>query len=365
MTIKATFGLLLLRTYLFMVVAVIAFKCTPKPSNDSCCVFTPLTRDDLVTHDGKGILQVDGSTSAYYYIVTESGDQLRYEHLNTPMALEPGQYRVKVNNSLHNMTVREGYLAKCLSGTLLISGQTTDKYVVIDSTGQAVAKEKLGRSVSLFPGVYKTKINETEVLVSVKANEMVEVRTGSLVAQGRTEEYYYVLDGAGRQLNFNQLGKPLAFMPGTFEVKVNNTSMKAEVVAGRQTALETGTVLVSGLTDEFYYVADTLGHALNFQALNNALTLFPGKYSILLNNTRIRSEVIAGQITELTTGCLTFSGAGNEYYYVFDNAGKPLNHNLLNRWLSFFPSDYIVKLGETTRQATIIAGQHTSVGASQ
>jgi len=348
---------------LFVAFAVIVLSCSLKPENDHCCTFTGLAEKDRISNAGKGMLQIDGSTSAYYYVLDQTGQPLKHQHLNKPVVLEPGKYQVKINNTFHTLKVTEGYLAKCSSGTLVLSGQTTDIYYVTDSIGQPLANEKLGRSISVFPGNFHVRVNDTELPVSVQGNQMTEVRTGSLQVQGKTGEYFHVLDASKKQLNFSPLGTPMALLPGRYEVRVNNTSRKAEVFAGRTTRLATGSLLVKGLTDEFYYVADTLGHALNLQKLNKAVAVFPGVYSIQLNNTSMTGEVTAGQITEFTTGCLTLTGPGDAYYYVLDSVGKPLNHNSLNRWLSFFPSDYTVKLGESIRKATIIAGKETSLVA--
>lgn len=362
---KAAFNFSFFYSFVWMTLAVILPRCSSQPENDRCCAFEALTDNERVSRHEKGMLQIDGSTSTYYYVLDQEGNQLKYQHLNKPVVLDPGAYQVKVNNTLREIQVTERHLIKCLSGTLIVSGQTSGGYEVTDSVGRVIASEKLGKSVSVFPGNFNVKVNDTEVPVVVKANEMTEIRTGSLVAQGMTDEYFYVLDAAKKQLNFSRLGKPLAFLPGNYEVRVNNTSRKAEVFAGVTTGLLTGSLLVNGLTDEYYYVADTLGNALNFQKLNKALAVFPGAYRIQLNNTQITGEVIAGQITELSTGCLTLTGSGDAYYYVFDDAGKQLNHTSLNRWLSFFPSDYTVKLGSSIRKATVISGKQTSLDAIQ
>ena len=199
--------------------------------------------------------------------------------------------------------------------------------------------------------------------VAVSLNEIRQVRTGSLVAEGMTTEFYYVLDNNHKQINFKKLGETLSFFPGTYRVNVNNTIRNADVFAGRATKLMTGNLFVAGLTHELYYVTDTAGNALNFQKLNNALALFPGPYNIQVNNTHMHGEVVAGKLTEFNTGSLTLRGSGSGYYYVFDNTGKQLNYNSLNRWLSFFPSEYIVKLGASTQKATVVAGQQTSLEA--
>ncbi|HEU5146700.1 MAG TPA: hypothetical protein VFT90_08300, partial [Chryseosolibacter sp.] len=313
--------------------------------------------------DGQGMLQVDGSTSVYYYVIDETGKQIARQHLNQPVRLGEGIYRVKLNNSLHNVEVWDGYLLKCHTGTLMVSGSTDEFYHVSDSLDHQLAYEKLGKSLSLFGGHFRVKVNSTEIPVNVRLHEMTEVRTGSVVAEGTTTEFYYVLDKNNKQLNFSRLGKPLSFLPGNYRVNINNTIVKADVFAGRTTQLMTGNLFVSGLTDELYYVTDTLGNALNFQKLNNPLALFPGAYRIQVNNTLMHGEVRAGQVTEFNTGSLTLRGSGSEYYYVFDNAGKQLNYNSLNRWLSFFPSEYIVKLGGSTQKVKIVAGQQTSLEA--
>lgn len=350
------------RVSLFALAGMISVACSQPPVSNHGCQFSKLTSAD-VANEGEGMLQVDGSTSVYYYVIDESGGQIAHQSLNQPVKLGEGRYRVRLNNALHEVEIRAGYLTKCHSGTLLVSGSTDELYHVTDSLGNPLANEKLGKSVSLFEGAFKIKINNTETPVAVRLNEMTEVRTGSLVADGTTSELYYVLDHNNKQLNFGKLATPLSFLPGTYRVNVNNTIMKADVFAGRITALVTGNLLVSGLTDELYYVTDTTGHALNFQKLNNAIALFPGVYNIQMNNTIMRGEVFSGQITAFDTGSLTLRGSGGGYYYVFDNAGKQLNYNSLNRWLSFFPSEYIVKLGGSTQKATVVAGQQTSLEA--
>lgn len=217
--------------------------------------------------------------------------------------------------------------------------------------------------MSFFPGEFKIKVNNTEVGTQVKLKELTEIRTGSLLVKGGTNEYYYVLDDGNKQLNYNSLEKPLALLPGAYVVKVNNTSMRADVIAGNVTELVTGSLIVKGLTDEYYYVTDTVGNALNYQSLNKALAFFPGVVQVKVNNTLMLGKVAGGEVTEFTTGSLMLTGSGTGYYYVLDGLGNQLNYNSLNKSLSFFPSEYTIKLGASTRKATVTAGQLTSLSA--
>lgn len=337
-------------------------SCSDKSEDDLCCQFSELVTDGQAKKD-QGMLHIEGSTGAYYYVFNEQGQQVSYQALNQALALEPARYIVKVNNTSHDVEVRAGHLAKCSTGTLIITGNTPEYYTVTDSTGVQLGYETLGKPMSFFPGLIKVKVNNTEEVVEIKLKEVTEIRTGSLLIKGNTGEYYYVLDDGNKQLNYNSLEKPLSFLPGSYVVKVNNTSKQADVVPGSVTELMTGSLVVKGLTDEYYYVTDTAGSALNYQSLNKALAFFPGMVQVKVNNTLMSGKVAAGETTEFTTGCLMLTGGGTGYYYVLDGLGNQLNYNSLNKSLSFFPSEYTIKVGSNTRQATVTAGQLTSLNA--
>ena len=345
-----------------MMLFVLLFACGEKPGRDRCCAFSDIPEmADL--KDGQGLIHIEGSTTAYYYVLDEAGKQLASQLLNVTLALDPGRYTVKVNNSLHAIEVEAGRLLKCSTGTLIVSGNTPEYYYVMDTLNQQLGYETLSRAMSFFPGIFIVKINNTETPVEIKLKELREIRTGSLMVRGNTSEYYYVLDRSNRQLNYNTLEAPLAFLPGTYFLKVNNTSITADVFAGQTTELRTGNLLVKGLTEEYYYVTDTLGNALNYQSLNKPLAFFPGDFHIKVNNTLAEGNVAEGQTTEFVTGSLVLTGGGSGYYYVLDKSGRQLNYSTLNKSLSFFPSEYTVTLGSSTRQAIVTAGALTSISA--
>ncbi|MGC1242813.1 MAG: hypothetical protein WA874_14575 [Chryseosolibacter sp.] len=313
--------------------------------------------------DDQGAVQVDGSTGAYFYAFDETGEQAGYQSLNHVLRLPPGRYQVRVNNAQWPVEVQSGRLARCATGTVLLTGSTADLFQVSDSTGNPLGAETLGKSMSFFPGAYTVKVNNTEAAVVVKPMQLTVVKTGTLVVHGDTGEFYYVLNSADDQLNNNIFERPLAFLPGTYPVKVNKTTRNAEVFAGQVTELSTGTVLVKGMTEEHYYVTDTLGSALNYQRLNKALAFFPGPVHIRINNTMMNGLVSAGQTSEFITGSLMLTGGGTEYYYVLDDQGNSLNYNALNKSLSLFPADYVVKIGGNMRRATVNPGQLTTIDA--
>lgn len=344
----------------FLLCFLLLAACSEKPKGDACCSVSGLP-SIVELEDDQGALQVEGSTRGYFYVLDERGNQVAYQRLNQTLHLNAGRYTVKINNTVHAIDVYEGMLSKCSTGTLVVAGSTPDYYNVSDTLNQQLGNQRLGKSLSFFPGLFHVQVNNTQIPVEVKLRELTTVRTGALMVRGNTAEYYYVLDGANKQLAYNVFDKPLAFLPGTYLLKVNNTSLTVDVFAGEVTEARTGNLLVKGLTEEYYYVTDTAGNALNYQNLNKPLAFFPGNFLVRVNNTVVAANISEGQTAEFATGGLILTGGGTEYYYVLDQMGNPLNYNSLNKSLSFFPSEYVVKLGESTRNATVKAGQLTAV----
>ena len=93
--VRFGFGILIL----LQVASVALTSCADKRAIDPCCVFTHLGKQTDIS-DGYGALQVEGSTSSYYYVFDQNGDQAGYASLNKVLALTPGRYRVTVNNFL-------------------------------------------------------------------------------------------------------------------------------------------------------------------------------------------------------------------------------------------------------------------------
>lgn len=337
-----------------------SYSCAGRPPSDPYCSYEPLPASADIKA-GQGALQVEGVTSAYFYVFNEMGNQINYQSLSKTLGLDPGKYQLKVNNSSHPITVQKGTLTKCSTGTLMVSGGTAEYYYVVDSANQQLHYDSLGKAASFLPATFRVKVNNTEVQAELKLNQTTEIKTGTLIVRGNTNEYYYVNDSLGKQLNYSSLEKPLAFLPGSYTIRVNNTESKANIVAGQITELKTGTLLVKGSTEEYYYVLDTLGKQLGYQSLNKALNLFAGSYRVRVNNSDTTAEVVGGEVRERETGSLTVAGNGSEYYYVLDKTGNQLNYNFLNKPLSFFPSGYTVKLGQNTQPTTVTAGQATTV----
>lgn len=336
--------------------AALSLVACSAPPVDPFCSYAALPPGSKVKA-GRGSLQVEGKTTADFYVSDEAGKQIGYQSLGRTLELAPGKYRVKLNNSLHTTVVQKGSLTRCATGTLTVSGTTKQYYYVEDAAGKQLSYHTLGQALSFFPAAFRVKVNNSEAPADLKLNQVAEIRTGTLVVQGSTSEHYYVSDAMGKDLSYNSQGKALALLPGSYLVKINKTEAKADLAAGELKELATGTLAVKGATGEYYYVTDPSGRDLNYQSLNKPLSLFPGNFRIRLNKTEIEAKVIERQASEYQAGSLLVTGKGSGYYYVSDKADNSLNYNALNKALSFFPGEYTVKLGQSSRAATVSAGR--------
>jgi len=147
----------------------------------------------------------------------------------------------------------------------------------------------------LFPATYSVKLNNTSAVVTVTARVTSEVKGGTMVLQGATDEYYAVLDSAGTQLASAHLGRPLSFMPGTYRAKLNNTAMPVQVEAGRVGEYHSGSLTVATTKSGYYVVLDTSGTQLVSKQVNQPVSLIPGKYSVKLGDNSRSATVTAGQ----------------------------------------------------------------------
>src|SRR5438045_1139733 len=190
------------------------------------------------------------------------------------------------------------------------------------------------RALALFAGSYTIRINNSTAQADVRTGETTNVPAGILVVHGSTDEYYSVINNAGAQLASAHLERPLALVPGTYKIKVNNTTAPANVVSGSTSEVQTGAVLLQGSTDEYYAMVDSAGNQLASTHLGRALSLMPGHFHAKLNNVAIPVKVDAGQVGEYQSGSLVVKNAGSDYYAVLDASGMQLTSKHVNEPVS-------------------------------
>lgn len=275
-------------------VVLLFASCQKAPPPDPLCKYEPLPDSARVAPD-QGAIQIAAPASDYFYVVDSNGKEVGHAKAGGSVAVKPGQYQVKLNRSVHSVWAKAKTLTRCAAGALFVSGTTDEYYYVVDSGGTELAHAKLGTSLAFFPGRYDVKLNGTTQPAEVPSGGAFELKSGTLLVRGSTDEYYYVLSGTGTELAHNKLDRPLAFLPGPLTVKVNGTSAPAQITSAAVAEVKTGALNVQGTTDEYYYVLSGTGTELAHAKVGQPVALAAGKYSVRLGKETRPATVTAGQ----------------------------------------------------------------------
>jgi 6,7-dimethyl-8-ribityllumazine synthase len=334
----------------------------PVPAGDYQVVLNNSThatsaQSKMLTKCTTGAVLVNGKTDEYYAVLDQAARQVASAHVSSALSLFPGSYTVRLNDSEVAANLQAGAMLELKPGTVNVDVGTDEYYAVLDATTRQLASSHVGRALGLFAGSYTVRINNSDAHADVRAGESTHVPAGTLVVHGSTDEYYAVINNVGVQLASAHLEKPLALVPGTYNVKVNNTTTPATMVAAVTTEVKTGAVVLQGSTDEYYAIADSAGTQLASAHLGHALSLVPGGYHAKLNNIAMTVQVDAGHSGEYQSGSLTVKTAGSDYYAVLDASGTQLVSKQVNQPVSLPPGKYLVRLGNNMRPAAVMAGE--------
>ena len=331
-------------TLCFAAFAVLTFSgCKKALPPDTLCTYEALPPTADVPA-GQGAIEVLGSTDAYFYAFDSTAKQIGSHPVNGLLSIKPGDYVLKVNNSVHPVAVQEKMVTKCSTGTVLPSATTDESYYIFDNSGTQLAGAHLGNGLSLFPGSYRVRLNNSETAANVRAGAITELKPGTVNVEVSTDESYAIFDTGAKQLASGHVGRALGLFAGNYNVKINNSQAQVEVRAGERSSVPVGTLVTQGSTDENYYVFDNAGTQLASAHLARPMAFFPGAYNVKVNNSAVPATVTPTTLSEVKSGTLVVQGTTDENYAVFDTAGTQLASAHLGRPLAFVPGEYRVKI---------------------
>ena len=305
-------------------------------------------------------LQVSADDQTFFYADSPEGDQVGFERGGSVLELDPGDYQVRINSSRYPVTIRSGQITRCTASSIVVTGSTDAYYYMLDSLGTQLAFATLGEPLWLFAGSYIAKLNDTRVEVTLPWSGAIQVASGTVVVTGTTDEYYYVDDAGGTQLAFATLDDPMSVFPGSYAARLNSSVSSFTVNADDNVVVASGTVLGAGTTEEYYYILDVGGNQLGFARLGDSSAYLPGEYQVRVSGTIVPIGVQPNAVTEITTGTLVVPGAESEYYYILDEAGSQLAFNRLGMPTSLVPGVYSVRVADRTASVTITPGSTTT-----
>lgn len=344
------------------IAALLLVACKKTVPPDEVCTYEPLPAGVPVP-SGQGGIQVLASTDAYFMVRDATGKQIASAHVNGMTPVPAGDYQVLLNNSMHSTAVQSKMLTKCTTGAVIVSGKTDEYYAVLDTAAQQLASAHLASALSLFPGSYQVRLNNTDSAANLQAGSMLELKPGTVNVEVGTDEYYAVLNAASRQLASNHVGRALGLFAGSYTVRLNNSDAKADVRAGESTNVAPGTLVVHGSTDEYYTVSNNAGTQLASAHLERPLAFVLGTYNVKVNGTTTPASITPGVTTEVKTGAVALQGSTDEYYAIVDSAGTQLASAHLGRPLSLLPGAYRARLNNIAMPVRVEAGRSSDYQA--
>jgi hypothetical protein len=318
-----------------------------------------------------GIVSIAGTGNDTFYVYDETGtgDYLAYAKLNEEIELFPDTYTLSLNKSRQNITVESGEKSVATAGAVSVAGIGADTFYIYedDLSGNYLAYAKTNQDIEILPGSYIVSMNDTKEPAEVKAGEKTVLIAGVVSVSGNGKDDFYVYDGAGNKLDYADTNQEIEVFSGTYTVSVNGTSQPATVESGEKTVLTAGSISVSGTGTDDFDVYDTAGKKLDSADTNGEVEVFPGSYTVSLNDTKKTATVQAGKKTTLIAGRLAVLSSAasllSSTYYVYDLNGNRLCYATVNRKAELFPGNYAVSLNNTAQNATVQAGQETELVA--
>ena len=147
--------------------ALLLVACKKAAPPDGVCAYEPLPASAEVP-SGQGGIQVLASTDAYFAVRDATGKQIASAHVNAIMPVPAGDYQVVLNNSMHSVAAQSKMLTKCMTGAVLVNGKTDEYYAVLDQAARQVASAHVASALSLFPGSYTVRLNNSDVAANLE-----------------------------------------------------------------------------------------------------------------------------------------------------------------------------------------------------
>ncbi|MDM8521955.1 hypothetical protein QUF80_01150 [Desulfococcaceae bacterium HSG8] len=313
-----------------------------------------------------GVVSVSGNGKDDFYVYDGAGNRLDYADTNQEIELFSGTYTVSVNRTSQSATVESGEKTVLTAGSISVSGTDTDDFYVYDTEGKKLDSAHTNGEVEVFPGNYNVFLNDTKQTATVRAGEKTMLTAGRLSvlsAATTIPSTYYVYDLSGNKLCYAAVNRETELFPGNYTVYLNDTAQNATVQAGEETELVAGIISVTSTSaNTSFYVYNSDGDKLGYASVNKEFDLYPGNYMVSLRTVYQNVTVQTGEKTVLKAGTLSVSSiskTGNATFYVYDAAWNKLGYTSTNKEIELFPGTYTVTLNEGEQTAVIQAGEDT------
>jgi len=367
--------------------------------------------DNLIIKTAR--LCVLGQNNKWFYVYKNPKlEYLTASRTNSSVDLLEGKYIIKINNTFYTITLSEEQNIQIQPEIIKVLGTGLDTYYVYDNNMNELARSVTNTELGIFPGEYFVKLNNTIKKISVEPNQRYIIKSGTITVTGtgRTEYYVFydtrtfniynnILDNSFKDmkialntsinslkiaagmddkpnissnsysnfLNLKQLknrktNESVELFPGDYLIMLNKTFITANVQEGQNTIVKSSTASISGKGNSAFYVYDLSYNLLQSASTNDQVELFPGEYVFKLNNTYQTEKVLEGQNKFVKSGTLLVSGYTGTPCYVYDiDKNEQLCSASINQQIEIFPGNYVLKLRNSFINATVNWDQTTII----
>jgi len=247
------------------------------------------------------------------------------------------------------------------AGSVSVTGTGKARFYVYDSDLNELAHAYTNQQVELASGDYPVKLNNTARIVTVTAEQNTVIKAGSITLEGTGNTTFYVYNSDLSKLAYARTNEQIELFPGTYTVKLNETVQTATVQEGENTLVKAGSIRVRGTGKNLFYVYNSDLSELAYAYTNKQIELFPGTYTVKLNETVQTATVQEGENTLVKAGSVSVVGTGRNLFYVYNSDFRKLAYAYTNKQIELFPGTYTLKLDKTVQTATVYEGQNTSI----
>ena len=251
--------------------------------------------------------------------------QRRYTgRFNRPIRVRPGNYRIVVNGTQRMVRVRRGRVTRVAVGAILVRGPGAARAVFgVYSDSRRIASRRTGRSVAVFHGTYRIRLNGAWTSLHVMPRRTAVVTAGGIVVRApRNLGGSFALRLAnGHRIATLGSGRIIVVFAGAYRVSINGSRTVLRVMPGLISTARAGAVVVRaprGVTGRYAVVRR--GRRIAGSRMGRGIVLFAGNYRLVVNGTAQAINVFPGRVSSAWTGALMVRG-GRRGSYVIQNAG--------------------------------------------
>jgi len=312
-------------------------------------------------------VNLNGSSNNYFSIFKENDNT--YKPLSTIYTKDgfdifPGTWTLSVNGSYITNTFEPGKNDFYVS-VVNLNGSKNNYYSVYDNEeadGKALETIYTKNKLDLFPGTWTLKVNG-----SYKTNKFRPGVNDFFVSvvnlKGSKNNYYsiYESEQSSKPLETIYTKENLDIFPGTWTLRVNGSYISNTFKPGIN-EFSVAVINLNGSANNYYSIfdnEDASGNALETIYTKDKLDLFPGKWTITLNESKKTQTFIHG-INNCSVAVLSFKCVSRSNFYVYDKefSSSPLFNIDSNKKIDIFPGSYFIEVNDQSKNVLLYKGEN-------